>query len=340
MKSLLAVSGRKIRIIILSIFPILAFFISLLVGPYGVSPPKVLKILYEGIFMAEISESLDRTIIMEIRLPRIVLSGLTGACLSASGAVLQGIFRNPLVDPFILGISSGSALGAALSIAFFSFLPVQLLSFLFAILAVLSAYLLARTQAEVTRLPLVLSGIVVSSFFTAMVSIVKFLVDPHRLQSIVFWLMGSFSLADWNATRIALVGFFIGSVPLWLMRWRLNALSMGEEEAKALGVNVERERALFICFSTLAVSVPTSLCGIIGWVGLVVPHLVRMLLGPDHTILIPMSITLGSGFMILADTLSRTLTTFDIPCGIITSLLGAPFFIYVMRRGGIEAWGR
>ena len=214
------------------------------------------------------------------------------------------------------------------------------MAFIFGITAVVIAYTVARTQGEVSRLPLILSGVIVSAFFTALVSIVKFLVDPHKLQSIVYWLMGSFSLADWKAVKISLFGVIFGLLPIFLMRWRLNVMSMGEEEAKALGVNVARERLLFIVFSTLAVAIATSLCGIIGWVGLMVPHLVRMLIGPDHKTLVPLSFTAGASFMILADTLSRTLTNFDIPVGIITALTGAPFFIYLMKRGGKEAWGR
>jgi iron complex transport system permease protein len=173
-----------------------------------------------------------------------------------------------------------------------------------------------------------------------MVSIVKFLVDPHKLQSIVYWLMGSFSLADWKAVKIGAAGVFFGVLPIFLMRWRLNVMSMGEEEAKALGVNIKRERLLFIGFSTFAVAVATSLCGIIGWVGLIVPHLVRMLTGPDHRSLVPLSLCAGAAFMIAADTISRTLTSFDIPVGIVTALTGAPFFLYLMKHGGQEAWGK
>ncbi|MBC7189143.1 iron ABC transporter permease, partial [Candidatus Aerophobetes bacterium] len=288
----------------------------------------------------DIGDIPEKAIIIDIRLPRVILAGLVGAALSSAGVTLQGIFRNPLVDPFILGISAGAAFGCAITIGFLSFLPLQLMAFIFATVAVMVAYGVARTQGEVSRLPLILSGVIVSAFFTAMVSIVKFLVDPHKLQSIVYWLMGSFSLADWRAVKIAGAGVLAGVVPIFLMRWRLNVMSMGEEEAKALGVNIRRERLLFIGFSTFAVAVATSLCGIIGWVGLMVPHLVRMLTGPDHKSLVPLSIAAGAAFMIAADTVSRTLTTFDIPVGIITALTGAPFFIYLMKRGGKEAWGK
>jgi iron complex transport system permease protein len=173
-----------------------------------------------------------------------------------------------------------------------------------------------------------------------MVSIVKFLVDPHKLQSIVFWLMGSFSLADWRHVKIAGIGIIIGLLPVFLMRWRLNVMSMGEDEAKALGVNVKRERIIFIAASSLAVSIAVSVSGIIGWVGLMVPHLVRMMTGPDHKSLVPLSMAGGAAFMIFADTIARNLTSFDIPVGIITAITGAPFFVYLMKKGGKESWGR
>lgn len=321
--------------------PFIVAWIALFLGAYGVTPPMVIKILLnETLHIFDIVDIPEKAIIIDIRLPRVILAGLVGAALSCAGVTLQGIFRNPLVDPFILGISAGAAFGCAVTIGFLSFLPIQFMAFVFAILAVMIAYGVARTQGEVSRLPLILSGVIVSAFFTAMVSIVKFLVDPHKLQSIVYWLMGSFSLADWKSVKIAGVGVVSVILPVFLMRWRLNVMSMGEEEAKALGVNIKRERLLFIGFSSFAVAVATSLCGIIGWVGLMVPHLVRMLAGPDHKTLVPLSISAGAAFMIAADTVSRTLTSFDIPVGIITALTGAPFFIYLMKRGGKEAWGR
>jgi len=332
---------RSIKILTILISPIFIGWISLFLGAYGVTPLMVLKILFNEMFhIFNIGDIPEKAIIVDIRLPRVLLAGIVGACLSGSGVTLQGIFRNPLVDPFILGISAGAAFGCAITLGFLSYLPVQFMAFIFGIVAVVIAYSVALTQGEVSRLPLILSGVIVSAFFTALVSIVKFLVDPHKLQSIVYWLMGSFSLADWKGVKISLLGVIFGLLPIFLMRWRLNVMSLGEEEAKALGINVSRDRLLFIGFSTFSVSIATSLCGIIGWVGLMVPHLVRMLVGPDHRVLVPLSFAGGASFMIMADTLSRTITSFDIPVGIITALTGAPFFIYLMRQGGKEAWGK
>ena len=332
---------KGIKALIIFISPLIVGWLSLFLGAYGITPLMVLKILLnETLHIFEIGDIPEKAIVIDIRLPRVILAGIVGACLSGAGVTLQGIFRNPLVDPFILGISAGAAFGCAITIGFLSSVPVQFMAFVFAVSAVVIAYTVAKTQGEISRLPLILSGVIVSAFFTALVSIIKFLVDPHKLQSIVYWLMGSFSLADWKAVKVSFVGVIFGILPIFLMRWRLNVMSMGEEEAKALGVNVSRDRLLFIGFSTLAVAVATSLCGIIGWVGLMVPHLVRMLTGPDHKTLVPLSFAAGASFMIVADTVSRTLTSFDIPVGIITALTGAPFFIYLMKRGGKEAWGK
>ena len=323
--------------ILLSPLPI--GIISLFFGAYHIPFFSLIKVVFnEFLHPFSAPKSAIQAIIWEIRLPRIVVAGLVGAALSGSGTVLQAIFRNPLVDSYILGISAGAAFGCALTVGFLSFIPVQVSAFFFGCVAVIITYFIAKSQGQIDRLALVLAGVIVTAFFSAMVSIVKFLVDPHKLQSIVYWLMGSFSLSDWRTVKLALPGIAIGLIPLILMRWRLNVISMGEEEAKSLGVNVEKERALFIGFSTLAVATATSVCGIIGWVGLMIPHLIRMLTGPDHRTLLPLSISAGASFMILADTLSRSLTSFDIPVGIITALTGAPFFVYLMKKSQSTGW--
>jgi len=329
------------KYVLIVISPLLMGWIAIFIGTYGVSPIMVLKILFnELVPILGTADLPEKAIVIDIRLPRVVLAGLVGIALSSSGVTLQGIFRNPLVDPFILGVSAGAAFGCALSIGLFPFLPVQVMAFIFGISSVALAYSIAKIQGEVSRLPLILSGVIISAFFTAMVSVVKFLVDPHKLQSIVFWLMGSFSLADWRLVEISSIGISISLLPVYLMRWRLNAMSMGEDEARVLGINVKRDRFVFVVFSTLAVSLAVSVSGIIGWVGLMVPHLIRMIIGPDHKTLVPLSMAGGAAFMIFADTLARSLVNFDIPVGIITALSGAPFFVYLMKRGGRESWGR
>jgi len=321
------------------VLPFIAALCALFAGAYDIAPGVVLKTLFSHIpFVRHFRDASDNAIVMDIRLPRVILAGLVGLILSGSGVTLQGLFRNPLVDPFILGISAGAALGCALSIGFFPHLPTQPMAFSLGLMAVLSAYSIARAEGDISRLPLVLSGVIVSAFFTALVSIIKFLVDPHKLQAIVYWLMGSFSFAGWDTVMIALIGA-VGLVPVYLMRWRINVLSMGEDEAKALGINVKKDRVILIIASSLAVSVAVSVSGIIGWVGLIVPHLMRMATGPDHKKLVPLSMAGGATFMILADTAARSLTSFDVPVGIVTAILGAPFFIYLMKRGGNGSWG-
>lgn len=331
---------KKIIPVLILASPLVVGWSALFVGSYGIEPFQILTYLFGFLFDPAAIDSGEKAILFDIRLPRIVLSGLVGIALGGSGVALQGIFRNPLVDPFILGVSAGAAFGCALSVGFLPFLPVQLLAFVFGILSVVLTFTVARTQGEVSRLPLILSGVIISAFFTALVSIVKFLVDPHKLQSIVFWLMGSFALSDWRLVGIAAAGIAAGCIPVLLMRWRLNVMSMGEEEAKTLGIHVTRERIIFVAASTLMVSIAVSVSGIIGWVGLMVPHLIRMMTGPDHRSLMPLSMAGGATFMIFSDTVARSLTNVDIPVGIITAVLGAPFFIYLMKRGGNESWGR
>lgn len=331
---------RRLLHFLIVLSPLLMGWCAVFMGACQISPLMVIKCLInEVIPLAGMAELPERSIILDIRLPRVVLAGLVGVALSGSGVTLQGVFRNPLVDPFILGLSAGAAFGCAISIGFLPQLPIQVSAFLFSIGSVLLAYNIAKCQGEVSRLPLILSGVIISAFFSALTSIVKFLVDPHKLQNIVFWLMGSFSLADWRTISLSGVGIIIALCPVYLMRWRLNVISMGEDEAKLLGVNVRRDRFIFVISSTLAVSLAVSVSGIIGWVGLMVPHLVRMMTGPDHKSLAPLSMAAGATFMIFADTVARSLTTYDIPVGIITAVSGAPFFIYLMKKGGKESWG-
>jgi len=327
------------RIISISILlsPIFIAALALFWGAYDISPSQVIRAIWNSVALSQKQTEVD--IVMNIRLPRILLSGLVGIALSGSGVTLQGIFKNPLVDPFILGISAGAAFGCAIAIGFMEWLPVPLSSFAFGLLSVFLAYSLAKTQGEVSRLPLVLSGIVVSAFFTALVSIIKFLVDPHRLQSIVFWIMGSFALADWDGVVSLFIGLCIAMIPMFAMRWRLNPLSMGDEEASSLGIDVKKERLLFIALSSLGVCLCVAKAGIIGWTGLMVPHLARMLVGPDHKLLMPVAMAGGASFMILCDTIARSITSYDLPVGIISASLGAPFFMYLMKKGGKEAWG-
>lgn len=322
----------KTRTAIILASPILAGAVALFVGAYGLTPAAVLRIL------AGAGDAEARSVILDIRLPRVLLAGLTGGALAVSGVTLQGVFRNPLIDSYLLGISAGAALGCAVSIGLFPWLPLQASAFAGGCGAAAFTALIARTQGGLNRLALVLSGVVVTALFTALLSIVKLVVEPMKLQSVVFWLMGSFSMATWQHVRITGVGVLAGLAPIFLMRWRLNALSMGDEEATALGVNVARERLVLVAASTLAVALAVSTCGIVGWVGLMAPHLVRMTVGPDHQRLVPLSFAGGAALLVAADTVARSLGNMDLPVGIITAVAGAPFFIYLMKRKGAEVW--
>lgn len=332
---------KEVKPVLIILSPFVVGGLSLFIGTYEVPPLTVLRILLQWIVNPDaLGDIPEKAIVLDIRLPRILMAATVGASLAGSGAVLQGLLRNPLVDPYILGISAGAAFGCAITIGFLPSWSIQTMAFMFGLLAVSLTYMVAKTQHEISRLPLVLSGVIVSAFFTALVSIVKILVDPHKLQGIIFWTMGSFSLSDWHNFKISLIGIVGGILPMILMRWRLNVMSLSDEEAFALGVNVKKERMIFILFSTFSVAIATSTCGIIGWVGLMVPHLVRMIVGPEHGVLLPLSLFGGAAFMIGADTLSRTFVGFDIPVGIVTALTGAPFFVYLMKKKAKESWER
>ena len=331
---------RRVACACLALLPVPAFFASLFLGAYHIPPAEVLRILLVKLVSPATHSPWPEAyevVLFKIRLPRVLLAMLIGAALSVSGTALQAIFRNPLVSPYIRGISSGAAFGAALAICFLP-LAVEPSAFVFALVAVALTCSLARIRGEISTVSLILAGIVVTALFSALVSLLKFLTtDPHQLASVVFWMMGSLSLASWDSIVRCAPLVAAGVAPLCLMRWRLNVLSLGEE-AKLLGINVDRDRLLVVASSSLATAAAVSVAGIIGWVGLIVPHIIRMAVGPDNRILVPLSATTGAAFLLLADDLARSLTTYEIPLGILTTLCGAPFFVYLLRRTGGGSW--
>jgi len=322
---------RKVFVMLLLLSPIPLFVAALFLGSYQVPAHNVLRALFGGASQAH------RGIVVDVRLPRVLLALLVGAALSASGASLQAVCRNPLVSPYILGLSSGAAFGAALSMTLLpAAFPLQLSAFLFGLLAVAVAYFIARAGDETPTVSLVLAGVITAALFSALLSILQFLTDPHRLSEVVFWMMGSFGRSDWSSVKAVVVPIVGALVAMFLMRWRLNVLSLGAVEAKSVGMDVEANRGAFIVASTLASASAISVCGIVGWVGLMVPHIVRMLVGPDHKVLLPLCITFGAAFMLAVDTLARCITDYDLPVGIISTLAGVPFFAYLLKktRGG------
>ena len=307
-------------------------------GAAGFYPILSIKIFIHKLLRIKTPLTPLSDIIWQIRAPRILLCLLVGAGLSGSGAALQATFQNPLVDPYLLGLSAGAGLGCAISVAFFSGNFIPFWAFSGSVLACILTYYLAKTKRGISRLGLILSGVVVSAFLMALLSLIKFIVDPHCLTSIVTWLMGSFSLSSWTRVKEAFPMIFIGCFILFMMRFRINLLSLSKEEAINLGVNIERERALVISGVCLATGASVASAGIIGWIGLMVPHLVRLSIGPDNRHLIPMSIVAGAGIMVASDTIARSLCSFDLPVGIITSLMGIPFFIYLLRNKTESGW--
>jgi len=259
---------------------------------------------------------------------------LVGAGLSMSGASFQGMFQNPLVSPFILGVSAGASFGAAIGLVLsLPALGVQAMAFIFGIMAVGITYFLSRLYKVTPILMLVLSGMVVSAFFQAMLSLVKFTADgDNKLPAITFWLMGSLGSIGPDDMAIAGVPIILSIFGLYLVRWKLNVLSMGDREARALGVNNELIKTIIIVCTTVITSTAVAFCGIIGWVGQVIPHFCRMIFGPDHKILIPATMLAGAAYLLLIDNLCRLFTSVEIPLGILTAVVGAPVFAWLLRK--------
>jgi len=320
----------------LIMLPVVLFFGSFMIGRYPASPLEVILAI-SSVFLP-IKANLDPTIytvVWEIRLPRIIAAMIVGAALSISGAAFQGTFQNPLVSPDILGVSSGAGFGAAIAILLsFSMVMIQTTAFFFGLIAVLLTYFLSKKFKGNTILMMVLGGIAIEALFSAFISCIKYLADPDsKLPEIVYWLMGSLSAINSNSVLMIIGPALIGCLALLLISWRINVLSMGDDEARALGVDTEKMRLLVILCCTLLTAASVSISGIIGWVGLVIPHAARMIVGPDHSKLLPASISLGASFLLLVDNVCRSATSIEIPLGILTAIIGAPFFIYLLKKG-------
>ena len=321
------------------LLPFVLLIVSLFMGRYQVSVSLVIddciRTIASLFFGTEVPASIQHTVLFSVRLPRILAALLVGCALSVAGVSFQGVFRNPLVSPYILGVGAGAGFGACMGILLCgNHLVIQLLAFIFGLLAMLAAISMGKASKGNGTLVFVLSGIIVSSIFTALISLAKYVADPYdELPEIVFWLMGSLSSIRYSDLIWIIIPMFIGMLVLFLLRWRINILSLGDEEAQSLGVNVDRMRLAIIICATLVTSAAVSISGVIGWVGLVVPHISRMIVGPNYNRLLPMSMVCGASFMLLVDDLARTVTATEIPLGIITSLVGAPVFAYLIKKG-------
>lgn len=312
-----------------------AFVINLCVGRFSVPAGRALELIWLGI--ADPTRELgaiDERIVLLVRAPRVVLAALAGAGLALSGAALQGVFRNPLVSPDILGISQGAAFGGALGIMLGIWgLPLIAMVFISGMVALILVGMLSRINGRTETVTVILCGLVVSSMFSAVVSLLQFVADPNTsLPAIVYWLMGSFATATWERTLIAAPGLTLGGALLWMLRFRLNILSLDEAEAQSLGANTTRERWLVFGLIAVIVGSQVAVSGIIGWIGIVIPHAARLLVGHDHRALLPAAVVLGAGFMVIIDTLARTATAAEIPLGVITALVGAPIFAVLLRN--------
>ena len=316
---------------------IVFFFISFSVGRFYVPAKYVLTILL-GEFFPTLNFGTKQMaiVVLNIRLPRIIAASLVGMSLSSAGAIYQGIFRNPMVSPDILGSSAGAGFGAALGILLgLSRVGIMLLAFAFGLLTVFATLVCTYQYQTNPILGLVLSGIMIGSLFSAGTSFIKLVADPtDQLPAITYWLMGSLSNIRMKDLYFLCPCVVIGLVPLFFLRWRLNLLTLGDEEAKALGVDAFKLRIAVILCSTLMTSACVAVSGMIGWVGLVVPHLARKEVGCDFKVLLPATLLLGGSFVILVDNLARTLTTSEIPIGILTAFIGTPFFLVMLLKGG------
>jgi iron complex transport system permease protein len=327
-------------------FPIAASALSLLavmlfslgLGKYPIAPKEILQFLCQKYFGAAFFSAdhmrLLNSILVEIRLPRILAAALIGSALSTSGAAFQAMFVNPLVSPSLLGVLAGASFGAALGIVYLkSWYAVQIATFLGGLIAVGIAVVIARVYRVNSTIMLVLGGIISGALFTSLLSLVKYLADPYnQLPAIVNWLMGSLTFSDRSMVIKTSIPIGVGLLVLLLFSRHLNVLSMGDEEARSLGINVKRVRLLVIFCATVVSTLTVVLAGTIAWVGLIVPHFTRMITGPDNRKLIPATILIGAAYLIVVDDISRLAFSYEIPIGIVTALLGIPCFAFVLRN--------
>ena len=327
---------RRAGFPLLLVFVVLSLMISLGVGRYPIDLITALKLLI-GNARHDLPEEVGM-IFWNIRLPRIVMSLAVGGGISIAGVVFQALFRNPLASPDILGVSAGAGFGAALAIVFFTSLAinVQASALIFGITAVSMAYLLSSRSWDRSAAVLIISGIVVWALFQSGLYILMYIANPYdQLAQITFWIMGSFHVASWTRVQTTVPVVILGSILLSVFSWRLNIMTQDDEEALSLGVNVLRWRIFYVGLSTLVVAASVAAVGTIAWVGLVMPHIGRYLMGTDHKHLVPAAGILGGGFMVLMDTVARTALPSEIPISIVTSIFGAPFLAYLMlhRKG-------
>lgn len=332
---------KNIKIIVLLIlFPLLLFVLSLTIGStqhIGLVELVQRMCVQLGLIQDQhlLADRSLNTILWQVRLPRVLLTFMVGAALASSGGVLQAIFRNPIVDPFTLGISSGSAFGAALAMLF-PIMSVNLSAFIFGVCAVGLTYLVSYSGARTPIVGMVLAGMVISGVFTALLTLLQYLSDPYKLQAIVQWTMGNLHTASWSKVYHAIGPISVGLFVIVLYRWKLNLLSLGDQEALAIGVNPRVIKLILIGVATMITASAVAAVGVISLFGLIVPHISRMIFGPNNNIAVWANISIGGSFLLLIDDFSRAVMPFEIPIGVFTMIVGAPLFIYLMRRNAMN----
>ena len=330
------------RILLFALAALLGLtMIALTVGRYPLGAIEVMNLLWAKISgPASELPTASEAIVFDLRGPRVIAAILVGAALSAAGAVYQNMFRNPLVSPDILGVSSGAALGAILAIFFaLPIIAVQGFAFAGGLVAVALVYFIGNAvRGHDPILALILTGVVVGTMLGSCIALMKYLADPYnQLPAMTFWLMGSLSSISPADLWVALPLVLLGLLPIFLLRWRMNLLSLSDDEARALGVNVSRLRLIIVTCATLITAAAVAISGIIGWIGLLIPHAARLLVGPEFARLLPLSMVLGAGYLLAVDTLARTLAAIEIPPGVLTALIGTPLFLWLLAAAHSRA---
>ena len=330
-------SKKRKAIYTLIMVLVIIMLASTLFGAATITPRQVIYSILNRLLGFFTKDVTAQTIIWDIRIPRIVLAAIVGLLLSTSGVILQGVLRNPLADPYIVGVSAGGSIGAMLSFVlgldflFFGFRTTPVLAFIFALAAVFLVYRLSHVSGRTSPETLILAGVAVSAFCAAILSLI--IIVTGDLRAIFFWLLGSFSDASWRDVLTVTPYAIIGIITAYFYSKDLNALLLGEEMALSLGVDVEAVRIFLLAIASLMTAAAVSVCGLIGFVGLIVPHFVRLIVGPNHRFLIPVSAISGMLLLVVADIIARVaIAPTEIPIGIVMALVGAPFFIYILRR--------
>lgn len=319
---------------ILIFFPLACGLIGLSMGRMDIKISEII-LFFKNLIGGEQVDPLMESLIINIRLPRVLTALIVGGGLTAAGIAFQALFSNPLATPDILGVTSAASLGAVLGIILsLGTMGIQVLAMIFGLLSILITINLVKRD-ETSMIMLVLAGIIVSSLANALASLLKYTADPmDKLPQITYWLMGSFGRTSYKNLALAGPLILISIFVIYKMRWSLNLLSLSEDEARSLGINVKKTRLIFILAATFITASSVSICGQIGWIGLIIPHLVRLMVGSNNLYTLPLGISFGAGFMVLIEALSRTVSVIELPISILTAIIGAPIFIILMRRSG------